>query len=262
MAEAKTDLRQNMPLPGLTVATYNVHQWVGTDKTYDPCRGLTVLHELRANVIGLQEVNFPKRIQHKITETTLAQELGMELIVGKTLMREEASYGNVLLTNLPVHDVRRHDISIARREPRGVMDVDLQTPFGLIRVLNTHLGLRAWERRKQHQKLISILQSITERDMTILMGDFNEWSPLRFPFRKIEAFFDHLPAPASFPTFFPLVALDRILITSGQHLSETHVHKSRLARFASDHYPVVAAVMTRSRCPVFCNPNSKPLGQT
>jgi len=235
-----------MSLPDLTVATYNVHQWVGTDKTYDPCRGLSVLQELRANVIGLQEVNFPKRIKHKITETTLARELGMELILGKTLMREEASYGNVILTNLPAHDVRRHDISSDRREPRGVLDVDLLTPFGLIRVLNTHLGLRAAERRVQHQKLVTILQSIATRNMTILMGDFNEWLPLRFPFRKIAAFFSRLSAPPSFPTFFPLLALDRIMISPGRHGVTVHAHKSRLARFASDHYPVVAAISTKS----------------
>jgi endonuclease/exonuclease/phosphatase family metal-dependent hydrolase len=229
-----------MPTPHLTAVTYNVHQWVGTDKGYDPFRGLSVLLEMRANIIGLQEVNFPKRIKHRITEKKLAEELGMDLIVGKTLMREHASYGNVLLTNLPVRDVRRHDISAGGREPRGVLDVDLQSKNGLIRVLNTHLGLRAWERRKQHQQLHAILHGIPQRDMTILMSDFNEWLPLRFPFRRIMSFFEHLRAPLSFPTFFPLLALDRILIAPGQCLIETHVHKSRLARIASDHYPVVA----------------------
>lgn len=229
-----------MPTSHLTAITYNVHQWVGTDKSYDPFRGLSVLLEMRANIIGLQEVNFPKRIKHRITEKKLAEELGMELILGKTLTREQASYGNVLLTNLPAHDVRRHDISVGGREPRGVLDVDLQCKNGLIRVLNTHLGLRAWERRKQHQQLVAILQSVSHRDMTILMGDFNEWLPPRFPCRKIMSFFEHLPAPLSFPTFFPLLALDRILITPSQRLIETRVHKSRLARTASDHYPVVA----------------------
>ncbi len=224
----------------LTAVTYNVHQWVGTDKGYDPFRGLSVLLEIRANIIGLQEVTFPKRIKHRITEKKLAEELGMELILGKTMMLREASYGNLLLTNLPVCDVRRHDISVGGREPRGVLDVDLQCKNGLIRVLNTHLGLRAWERRMQHQQLAAILQSVPHRDMTMLMGDFNEWLPLRFPFRRIMSFFEHLPAPLSFPTFFPLLALDRILITPGQRLIETHVHKSRPARIASDHYPVVA----------------------
>lgn len=230
----------------LKVATYNVHQWVGTDKFYDPGRGLDVLRELKADVIGLQEVNFPRRIAHRVTEAELARELGMELILGKTMMLREASYGNVLLTNLPVLAIRRHDISVDRREPRGVLDIDLQAPCGRLRVLNAHLGLRVWERRMQHQQLLAILREVAERGMTILLGDFNEWLPLRFPFRKVACFFRRLSAPASFPTFFPLFALDRILISPGRQAVDLRVHKSSLARKASDHYPVVAALSAQS----------------
>jgi hypothetical protein len=114
----------------LTAVTYNVHQWVGMDKFYDPGRGLSVLQEMCVDIIGLQEVNFPKHIRHRITQTQLASELGMELILGETLVREQAAYGNVLLTSLPVVDVRRHDISVPSREPRGVLDVDLGVVLG------------------------------------------------------------------------------------------------------------------------------------
>ena len=230
----------------LTAVTYNVHQWVGMDKFYDPGRGLSVLQEMRADIIGLQEVNFPKRIRHRITQTQLARELGMELILGKTLVREQAAYGNVLLTSLPVVEVRRHDISVPSREPRGVLDMDLSVVLGgradTIRVLNTHLGLRCSERRRQHRHLFDILEKGPSRALTILMGDFNEWIPLRFPFRRITRFFNQILAPRSFPTLWPLLALDRILVAPHQRLVEMHVHKSTLARVASDHYPVVATI--------------------
>ncbi len=226
----------------LTAVTYNVHQWVGMDKFYDPFRGLSVLQELRANIIGLQEVNFPQHIKHRITEKILAETLGMELIIGKTLMRKEAFYGNVLLTNLPIQEIRRHDISINDREPRGVLDVDLQSDGGPVRVLNTHFGLWMSERRKQHQRLLEILHAKDQCGTTILMGDFNEWLPLRFLFTKIMAFFKHIHAPRTFPTFFPLLALDRILVSPHHHLIEIHVHKSKTARVASDHYPVVSTI--------------------
>ncbi|WP_045222690.1 endonuclease/exonuclease/phosphatase family protein [Desulfonatronum thioautotrophicum] len=230
----------------LTVATYNVHQWVGMDKFYDPGRGLSVLQEMHADIIGLQEVNFPKRIRHRITESQLARELGMELILGKTLVREQAAYGNVLLTALPVKEIRRHDISVSSREPRGVLDVDLSVVLGgrmeTIRVLNTHFGLSCSERHHQHRHLFEILEKGSSSALTILMGDFNEWIPLRFPFRRIMRLFKKISAPRSFPTFWPVLALDRILVAPHQHLIEMHVHKSRLARVASDHYPVVASM--------------------
>ena len=230
----------------LTAVTYNVHQWVGMDKFYDPGRGLAVLQEMRADIIGLQEVNFPKHIRHRITESRLARELGMELILGKTLVREQAAYGNVLLSALPVGEVRRHDISVSSREPRGVLDVDLSVDLGgraeTFRVLNTHLGLRCSERRRQHRHLFEILEKGPARALTILMGDFNECIPLRFPFRRIMRFFKQIMALRSFPTLWPLLPLDRILVAPHQRLIETHVHKSRLARVASDHYPVVARI--------------------
>lgn len=231
-----------MPASLLTAITYNVHQWVGTDKFYDPFRGLSVLQELRANIIGLQEVNFPKHIKHRITESRLSAELGMELIIGETLMRKEAFYGNVLLTDLPVLEIRRHNISIDAHEPRGILDVDLHSDVGTIRVLNTHFGLRFSERRQQHQYLWTILQQVDQRAVTILMGDFNEWLPFCFPFRKIMSIFECLHAPRSFPTCFPFLALDRILVSPQERLIELHVHKSKLARIASDHYPVVATI--------------------
>ncbi|WP_153306933.1 hypothetical protein [Desulfonatronum thioautotrophicum] len=43
-------------------------------------------------------------------------------------------------------------------------------------------------------------------------------------------FFKQITSPLSFPTFWPLLALDRILIAPHQRLMEMHVHKSRLAR--------------------------------
>jgi endonuclease/exonuclease/phosphatase family metal-dependent hydrolase len=232
-----------MDLRHLTAATYNVHQWVGTDGRYDPFRGLSVLKEMNADIIGLQEVNFPKHIRHRITQETLARELDMRPVIGQTMLREHASYGNVLLTNLPIQAVRRHDITMDNHEPRGVLDVDLLGPAGLIRVLVTHFGLYARERRRQHALIVRILEQVTPREMTILMGDFNEWLPLRFLFRKIMTYFDQLAAPLSFPTFFPLLALDRMLIKPHDHLLHLHVHKSRLARKASDHYPVVAGLL-------------------
>jgi endonuclease/exonuclease/phosphatase family metal-dependent hydrolase len=225
----------------LTVASYNVHQWVGMDWRYDPGRGIKVLQELSASVIGLQEVNFPKRIRHRITEDHLASMMQMELIPGTTLYRKEARYGNALLTRFPVDSILKHDISVGSYEPRGALDVDLDVYGRQVRVVVTHLGLRMRERRIQHARLREIL-SLRRADLLVLMGDFNEWIPLRFPFRRINFWFDHIHAPRTFPTILPLLALDRIMISPGDGVVSLQTHKSRLSRQASDHYPVKAVI--------------------
>jgi endonuclease/exonuclease/phosphatase family metal-dependent hydrolase len=225
----------------LTVATYNVHQWVGTDRRYDPGRGIKVLQELEAGIIGLQEVNFPKHIRHRITEDHLSSMLHMELIAGTTLYRKEARYGNILLTRFPVRTVLKHDISVGSCEPRGALDVDLDVHGRQVRAVVTHLGLGMRERRIQHARLREIL-SLRKADLLLLMGDFNEWIPMRFPFRRINLWFEHIHAPRTFPTMLPFLALDRIMIHPRKGLSSLEAHKTPLSRRASDHYPVKATI--------------------
>ncbi|MFW6323494.1 MAG: endonuclease/exonuclease/phosphatase family protein [Desulfovibrionales bacterium] len=223
----------------IKAATYNVHQWVGTDRRYDPGRGLRVLQDLNADLLGLQEVNFPRRLKHRVTEEHLSSILQMRLIQGRTMYRKEASYGNLLLSRFPPVSIQRHDITLPPYEPRGIIDALFEIKGSLVRVLVTHLGLRMRERWYQHQKLKRIISS-GKQDIVVLMGDFNEWIPLRFLFRTIHAMFEHVHAPRTFPTFLPALALDRIMVNPKDTLTSIRVHKTALSRTASDHFPVTA----------------------
>jgi endonuclease/exonuclease/phosphatase family metal-dependent hydrolase len=48
------------------------------------------------------------------------------------------------------------------------------------------------------------------------------------------------PAPRTFPSWCPLLPLDRIYATAPALLREFRVHRSPLARLASDHLPLCA----------------------
>ena len=62
-----------------------------------------------------------------------------------------------ILTRRRVLDVRRVDLTVYRREPRGALDVDLDIDGRTVRVLVTHLGLLPGERRKQVRRLLDLL---------------------------------------------------------------------------------------------------------
>ena len=49
----------------------------------------------------------------------------------------------------------------------------------------------------------------------------------------------------SFPSYFPLLALDRIIARPGRILGPVEVHMSPLSRRASDHLPIKARVRLR-----------------
>ena len=50
------------------------------------------------------------------------------------------------------------------------------------------------------------------------------------------------PAPRTFPSRWPLFALDRIWISPRQRLLQVQVHRTALSRVASDHLPLVAHI--------------------
>src|SRR5437764_450213 len=79
----------------------------------------------------------------------------------------------------------------------------------------------------------------------VLMGDLNEW----FPGPVGRALRRELHGPRirrTHPSPLPLFPLDRIYWDRDLQAVGFHVHRSRLARVASDHLPVVA----RLRVPV------------
>jgi endonuclease/exonuclease/phosphatase family metal-dependent hydrolase len=76
----------------------------------------------------------------------------------------------------------------------------------------------------------------------LLLGDFNEWRPPSRPLRRLHRHFGRTPGLRSFPSNFPLLALDRIWMQPRSALIALEVHTSRWARVASDHLPVRAVI--------------------
>jgi endonuclease/exonuclease/phosphatase family metal-dependent hydrolase len=70
----------------------------------------------------------------------------------------------------------------------------------------------------------------------------NEWFLWGRPLRWLRKIFGKTPARPTFPAWFPIFALDRIWVHPVSALISLDVHKSPLARIASDHLPVKAVI--------------------
>jgi endonuclease/exonuclease/phosphatase family metal-dependent hydrolase len=217
----------------LTVASYNIHKAQGLDRRVDVGRIACVLGELGADVIGLQEV-------FRGQAHALADTLGMTAAMGVVRETPRGPYGNCVLTHLPIVGSHGFDLSQRGREPRGGVRADLDVGGGILHLFNVHLGLRFGERAAQVALLVAQhVHAQRAPGLRVLLGDLNEWFPaavgrtLRREFHGRRVRRTH-PAPA------PLFALDRIYWDAGLHGAGLHVHRSRLARVASDHLPVVA----------------------
>jgi endonuclease/exonuclease/phosphatase family metal-dependent hydrolase len=221
-----------------SVVSYNIHQCVGIDGRRDVERIARVLSSLDAQLIGLQEVGTAVEGGEKSGQMEyLASATGLQAIAGHTIERQTGPFGNVLLTSWPVIESRLLDLSVPGREPRGAIDAHIAIDGEIARVIVTHLGLRAAERRYQVRRLLEALSQGQNR-FIIVLGDINEWVLRSRPLRWLYGRFGMPPAPRTFPSWCPLFALDRIWVLPREILLEVHAHATPLTHIASDHLPV------------------------
>jgi endonuclease/exonuclease/phosphatase family metal-dependent hydrolase len=218
----------------LRIASYNVHGCCGADGKKDAQRIVKVIEELGSDTVGLQEVDY--RLDY------IAQKLGMQPIPGLTLLRHDGHFGNALVTRRKVLAVRRLGFTYGGREPRNALDVELEVAGEAVRVIVTHLGLWPAERRYQVKRILKMLKETPICERVVVLGDINEWLPLGRPLRWMNALFGRSPAERSFPSRWPLVALDRVWVRPRHALLALKAHRTPLAEIASDHLPVKALV--------------------
>ena len=228
-------LSEQLPESCLRIASYNVHGCVGTDGRKDAARIADVIAELDCDTIGLQEVDY--RLDY------IGRRLGMQVVPGVTLVKHDGPFGNALLTRRKILDVRSLYLGYGKREPRSALDVDLDVCGEKLRVIVTHLGLFAAERRWQVRKLLEMVKNTEER--LVVLGDINEWFPFSRPLRWFNRLLGHSFVERSFPSRWPLFALDRVWARPRPALLALKAHRSPLAERASDHLPVKAIVATR-----------------
>ncbi len=225
----------------VVVATYNIHKCVGVDRRHDPARIASVLQELSADIICLQEVvareHGPQPLDHA---AFLADATGYHLVTAPAREDHRGRFGNAVLSRFPIVSAHRIDLSIAGHWPRAAVDVDVDAEGRKLRVVATHLGLRGPERRIQTERLLAALEPIAGNDPMLMMGDLNEWRGRRGGIPALDRTFGPAPAPRTFPSWCPILPLDRIYASPPAELVAFEVHRSPLARLASDHLPLRA----------------------
>ncbi len=223
-------------------ASYNIHKAVGTDGVFDPERIAQVVAEISPDVIALQEAD--RRFGDRaglLDLRRISGDIGLVPIqVTGQRMASHGWHGNLLLVREAlVHDLRQ--VRLPGLEPRGALVVDMQVGEHPVRVMAAHLGLLRQSRLLQVETLLSHAGGGDGRPV-VVMGDLNEWRrDRRSALRPFHAGFGPTNHSAkSYPSYFPMFALDRIIARPGHIVGPVSVHSSPLARVASDHLPITA----------------------
>jgi endonuclease/exonuclease/phosphatase family metal-dependent hydrolase len=227
----------------LRIGSYNIHRCVGTDRQRNVSRVADVIREMGCDTVGLQEVDSRPGLRSDSMQLEyLATATGMQAVAGSTIIKHDRDYGNALLTRRKILDVRRHDLSYRRYEPRGALEVDIDVAGTCVRVFVLHLGLLPIERRFQMRKVLELLRAMPRDQLVVVLGDVNEWLPIGRPLRWLHSLLGTPPWQRTFPVYAPMFALDRVWVRPRGSLLQFSVHRSKLSRRASDHFPVKAVV--------------------
>ncbi len=236
--EADVALPDLNPWP-LSIATYNIHGAVGTDSFFAPMRIAEVLQEMNCDIVALQEVPLGGGGIPNVLEC-LQEATGFNSVQAYTYSVSGRHYGNGILSRYPILASRAIDLSVGNYEPRCALDADVNCHGHPLRVIATHLGLSFAERRNQIERLLQVFD--TDQMAMILLGDINEWFVWGRSLRRLVKHFESVPSFATFPSRWPIFALDRIWIKPRHRLMHVQVHATPTARIASDHLPLVARI--------------------
>ncbi len=222
------------------IASYNMRKAIGLDRRRDPARTLAVLDEVGADVVALQECDrrFGERAS-ALSDGALIK-AGWEPVPLARRPHSLGWHGNALLVRPGVRVVDARGLDLPTLEPRGAVLADLEVDGRPLRVVGMHLDLSGLWRRRQLRAILAAVHH-EERDggAAVMLGDMNQWSD-RGCLTEFGPHHRLVPIGPSFHARRPVASLDRIVVTGAVEVSGADVHRSALARRASDHLPVWA----------------------
>ncbi|MEO6153166.1 MAG: endonuclease/exonuclease/phosphatase family protein [Croceibacterium sp.] len=224
----------------LTFASYNIHKGIGLDRKRDPERILSVLHEIDADVVALQEADMRFGSRAAVLPRRLLEERHWHVAALSMKPAGMAWHGNAILVRRGIEILSAEPIALPVLEPRGAVCARLRLQDREFVVVGMHLDLSGLLRRQQVRAICA--QTARLGKPAVMMGDFNEWSTRGGALRAFDDNWEILCPGRSFPSRSPLAQLDRIVHSREWRCEGVSVHHSALAAVASDHLPVRAAL--------------------
>jgi endonuclease/exonuclease/phosphatase family metal-dependent hydrolase len=224
------------------VLTYNIHSAKGVDGVRDFSRIGNFLREQKIDVALIQEMNTLFEDRNAAEDLAFLQTDQFPFIVkAATKASAHGWYGNAILSRFPVNRHFILDITHKTREPRNIVEAFLQTPAGELHVMNTHKGLGYFERGQQMRQLGELLSRQFEVPL-VVGGDINEWQVFSAGLRRLNTAARPVRLGPTFPTIYPLFALDRLWCRPANMMMSAQVLKTVETRIFSDHYPAVVEI--------------------
>jgi endonuclease/exonuclease/phosphatase family metal-dependent hydrolase len=223
----------------LTLVSWNIHKAIGSDGRRDPSRVLAVLDETGADIAILQEADTRFGIRTSVLPAALLAEAGWRPVPFDRRGRALGWHGNAILVRAALGVAAFWRLALPALEPRGAVLADLIHAGAVLRVVGLHLDLSGLRRLQQVRRILDRLAAAPGDPPTVVAGDMNVWAPAERCLDVLGGVLRPVPLGPSFPARLPVASLDRIHVSEGVELLSSRVHRSSMARLASDHLPVL-----------------------
>jgi endonuclease/exonuclease/phosphatase family metal-dependent hydrolase len=222
-----------------------------------------VLSRARPDVACLQELDQRRARSGRLDQAhEIATRLAKSYRFHGVSELDDGVLGNAVLASHPmrsVEDVRLPGLDTAfALWPRGMLWVEVDVGGVALQVLNTHLSILERERRLQVEALLEWVGRAMQRGPVVVAGDLNATrdsyvgralaSVLQDVVEEEAASRARRP-PRTWSGRVPLVRIDHVFATEDLRALRVEVPRSRLARVASDHLPVVVDLEVQGTTP-------------
>ena len=232
----------------LKIVSYNLHKGRTVYGSNLEFKGLKDLLSRESFDIALvQEVlgHNSKNADYEHQMERLADMKWHEYAFAKNSVVSNFDHGNSILSKFPILEEKVLDLTLHKREKRSMILTTIDLGFTHLTCLCTHLNLLHKHRLEQAKLILEFMSKhVDRRSPVIFGGDFNDWDG-----SLTELFIDQggfSPPPTSlrlktFPSFFPFLSLDRILIKNMTFL-ESSIGEVKHYKKYSDHLPLFYTV--------------------
>jgi len=230
----------------MRLLSWNIHKGIGgRDRRYSLQRIIDCIDHERPDLVCLQEVDrLVGRSDFDDQPRLLGQSLNLQSTFQANVPVSNGTYGNLILSRWAVGSTHRISLKRGIRKSRGAQLIHVETPEGVLHLVNTHLGLDERERHWQIDFLLDheLFQSSSVIP-TFIAGDFNDWRNTLAEQSLANHGFQQVTSPPSeyrsFPSWLPVGGLDKVFVRGEVTTERVKVVRTSLARVASDHLPIV-----------------------
>lgn len=233
----------------LRAASYNIKHCRGNDDKVNLDRTAETLKSLKADVIGLQEVdNGAKRSGSIKQPEELGKRLSMHHAFGAFMAFDGGEYGLAILSKHPLGAVKSIRLPEGN-EPRVALAAEVKLPGGeTITVVNVHFD---WVRDDKFRfaQAAELAKHLRElKTPYILLGDFND-QPKSRTLELFHSLATEIKKPESnrftFSSTSPRSEIDFLFVSPKERWSESKTEVID-EKMTSDHRPILAELVLKA----------------